>query len=104
MKQIALEVGLHALIFNGANKYPCYAYHDIGTWKGNQYQSGAHLLPWIRAKAQFKYLTVVLGNIFGGQNHQLIEPLLIQNSISHKTLRWVPSYFGTDLIFMRISG
>lgn len=75
IKQIGLEVGLHALIFNGANKYPCYAYHDIGTWKGNQYQSGAHLLPWVRAKAQFKYLTIVLGNIYGGQNHRLIEPL-----------------------------
>lgn len=75
IKQIGLEVGLHALIFNGANKYPCYAYHDIGTWKGNQYQSGAHLLPWVRAKAQFKYLTVVLGNIYGGQNHKLMEPL-----------------------------
>ena len=75
IKQIGLELGLHALIFNGANKYPCYAYHDIGTWKGNQYQSGAHLLPYFRAKAQFKYLSVVLGNIYGGQNHQLIEPL-----------------------------
>lgn len=75
IKQIGLEVGLHALIFNGANKYPCYAYHDIGTWKGNQYQSGAHLLPWVRAKAQFKYLTIVLGDIYGGQNHRLIEPL-----------------------------
>ena len=75
IKQIGLEAGLHALIFNGANKYPCYAYHDIGTWKGDQYQSGAHLLPWFRAKAQFKYLTIVLGNIYGGQNHKLIEPL-----------------------------
>lgn len=75
IRQIGLELGLHALIFNGANKYPCYAYHDIGTWKGNQYQSGAHLLPWFRAKAQFKYLTVILGNIYGGQNHMLTEPL-----------------------------
>lgn len=75
IRQIGLELGLHALIFNGANKYPCYAYHDIGLWKGNQYQSGAHLLPWFRAKAQFKYLTIVLGDIYGGQNHRLIEPL-----------------------------
>jgi len=75
IRQIGLELGLHALIFNGANKYPCYAYHDIGRWKGEQYQSGAHLLPWFRAKAQFRYLTVVLGDIYGGQNHRLIEPL-----------------------------
>ena len=76
VRQIGLEVGLHALIFSGANKYPCYAYHDIARWKGNQYQSGAHLLPWFRARAQFKYLTVVLGDIYGGQNHRLVEPLL----------------------------
>lgn len=73
--QIGLELGCHALIFNGANKYPCYAYHDIGTWKGSQYQSGFHILPWVRAKAQFSHLTVVLGNIYGGQNHGLIDPL-----------------------------
>lgn len=73
--QIELELGAHALIFNGANKYPCYAYHDIAFWKGEQYQRGAHLLPWIRAKAQFKHLTVVLGNIHGGQQHRLSQPL-----------------------------
>lgn len=103
IKQIALEVGLHALIFNGANKYPCYAYHDIGTWKGNQYQSGAHLLPWIRAKAQFKYLTVVLGNIYGGQNHQLIEPLfnpelnLSQDPEMGAQLLWDRPYLHADI-------
>ncbi len=75
IEQIGLEIGLHATIFNGANKYPNYVYHDIATWKGNQYQSGAHILPWVRAKAQFKHLTAVLGNIYGGQNHRLITPL-----------------------------
>lgn len=74
-RQIGLEVGCHALLFNGANKYPCYAYHDIGVWKGDQYQSGFHVLPWFRVKAQFSHLTIVLGNIYGGQNHGLIEPL-----------------------------
>ena len=63
LSAIKLELGLHALVFNGANKYPCYVYHDIATWKGNQYQKGAHVLPWVRAQAQFKHLTVVLGNL-----------------------------------------
>ena len=75
MRQIWIEAGAHALIFNGANRYPCYVYHDIGTWKGNQYQRGAHVLPWVRVQAQFKHLTVVLGDIYGGQNHRLVEPL-----------------------------
>lgn len=73
---IRLELGLHALIFSGANKYPCYAYHDIGRWKGNQYQSGAHLLPFFRAQAQLKRVTFVLGDIYGGANHRVMEPLM----------------------------
>ena len=73
--EIHIEVGAHALCFNGANKYPNYAYHDIGQWKGNQYQSGFHVLPWIRLQAQLKAVNIVLGDIYGGQNHRLIEPM-----------------------------
>ncbi len=75
LDRIEIELGCHALIFNGANKYPCYAYQDIGMWKGNQYQRGAHVLPWVRAKAQFRHLTIVLGDIYGGQNHGFVVPL-----------------------------
>lgn len=71
LTSIHLEAGAHLFIMNGANKYPNYAYHDIGTWKGNQYQHGVHALPWFRARANLKNLTFVLGNIYGGQNHRL---------------------------------
>lgn len=74
-QQINLEAGVSMLIFNGANKYPCYAYHDIGTWKGNQYQQGAHLLPWVRLQASWEHIDFVLGNIYGGSNHRLSTPL-----------------------------
>ncbi len=74
-RQINIEAGVSMLIFNGANKYPCYAYHDIATWKGNQYQRGAHFLPWVRLQASFKHLDVVLGNIYGGSQHGLSAPL-----------------------------
>lgn len=70
---IHLELGLNALIFEGANKYPNFAYHDISTWKGNQYQSGAHLLPWFRAQINTQHSCLVLGNIYGGSNHNLSE-------------------------------
>ena len=75
LRQIKLEIGLQALIFSGANRYPNYVYHDIGLWKGDQYTKGAHVLPWFRAQADFRRLSIVLGNIYGGQNHGLIEPL-----------------------------
>lgn len=76
LSHLRLEAGLHALIFDGANKYPCYAYHDIATWKGNQYQSGAHLLPFFRAQAELGRVTFVLGDIYGGANHRVMEPLM----------------------------
>ena len=76
LRSIRLEAGCHALVFNGANKYPCYVYHDIGTWKGNQYQRGFHILPFFRAQAQLKNLTFVLGDIYGGANHRVMEPLM----------------------------
>lgn len=75
IKEIKLELGLHATIYAGANKYPCYVFHDIATWKGDQYQSGAHLLPFFRASARFKNITLVVGNIYGGATHNIIEPL-----------------------------
>jgi len=75
ISQIHLEAGAHLLLFDGANRYPNYAYHDIAKWKGNQHTHGVHVLPWFRAQADFKHLTLVLGNIYGAQSHQLILPL-----------------------------
>ena len=73
---VRLEAGFHALIYAGANKYPCYAYHDIGTWKGHQYQRGAHVLPFFRATARLKDCTFVLGDLYGPLQHGVVEPLL----------------------------
>ncbi len=75
LKHIKLELGLHAMVLNGANKYPNYAYHDIATWKGNQYQRGAHVLPWFRAQVSLKHTSIVLGDIYGAHRHRLIQPL-----------------------------
>lgn len=76
LDDIRIEAGFHALVFDGANKYPCFAYHDIAQWKGDQYQSGAHLLPFFRAQAQLGSVNLVLGNIYGGANHGVVEPLM----------------------------
>lgn len=105
LSQIELELGAHALIFDGANKYPCYVYHDIGRWKGSQHQHGAHALPWLRAKADFKHLTVVMGDIYGGQNHRLAVPLwnaeanLSQDPEMGFQLLWDRNKIGTSGIW-----
>ena len=75
LENVRLELGLHALTYHGASKYPNYAYRDIAEWKGERFQKGLHVLPYFRAQLQMKRLNVVLGNLYGGSYHQLIEPL-----------------------------
>lgn len=73
---IKLEAGVHMLRYWGANKYPSMAYQDIANWKGTQYQRGIHILPFFRAQiALSDHISFVLGDIYGGANHNLIEPL-----------------------------
>ena len=76
LENIKLEAGVHMLRYWGANKYPNLAYQDISYWKGNQFQHGFHVLPFFRAQiALSDHVNVVLGDIYGGANHNLIEPL-----------------------------
>ena len=82
LSQIRLETGFHATIYDGANKYPSYVFHDIAHWKGNQFQRGAHALPFFRATANLhpegprrSHTTLVLGDIYGGTTHGLLLPL-----------------------------
>ena len=78
LKNIKLELGLHALIYSGAYKYPTSAYQDIATWKGNQYQKGAHLLPFFRVQFALRKVNLVVGNLYGGTLHGLVTPLYHQ--------------------------
>ncbi|MDL2277430.1 hypothetical protein LJC57_02450 [Parabacteroides sp. OttesenSCG-928-G07] len=76
LESLKLELGFHALYYHGANKYPAVAYIDIPVWKGEQDQGNTHLLPWLRAHLQLsEKVSIVMGNIYGGVNHNLIEPL-----------------------------
>ena len=75
LDNIRLEAGFRALIYSGAYKFPSYAYHDIAKWKGSQYQQGAHMVPWFRSQFALKHLQIILGNLYGGVNHQLAQPL-----------------------------
>ena len=72
---LQIEAGLRGLVYRGTYRYPNFAYSDIALWKGDDYQRGARLLPFMRAQIEFKGFNFVLGNIYGGLNHGLIEPL-----------------------------
>lgn len=75
IRQIRIEAGAHLMFYDGANRYPNYAYHDIVRWKGNQHTHGVHALPYLRAQTDFRHLTLVLGDLYGAQNHGLVLPL-----------------------------
>lgn len=76
LANLKLEAGVHILRYWGANHYPNMAYHDIAKWKGDQYRKGVHVLPLIRAQvALSSHVNIILGHLYGGANHNLIDPL-----------------------------
>lgn len=81
LKNLHVEVGVSMLHYWGANKYPNLNYSDISTWKGDQTQTGFHLLPFFNVQlAVSRNFNLILGNIYGGANHRLIEPLYNQEN------------------------
>lgn len=76
LPNVKLEAGAHGLRYWGARKYPAFAYQDIAVWKGEQFQHGFRLNPFFRGHISLsKQWDLVLGSLYGGANHQLIEPL-----------------------------
>jgi hypothetical protein len=73
---LKLETGVHSIWFWGATRYPAFAYQGISSWRGREDTYYVHVLPYFRAHVALSgCLDVVLGNIYGGSNHRLIEPL-----------------------------
>jgi hypothetical protein len=73
---VKMEAGISLLRYWGADKYPDYSYRIVPKWEANGYQHEFHFLPFFRAQIQpFSRLNIVFGNLYGGSNHELIEPL-----------------------------
>lgn len=45
------------------------------TWKGDQFQKGAHILPFLRAQVGIGNVNIIIGDLYGGLNHDLLLPL-----------------------------
>jgi hypothetical protein len=76
LANMKLEAGVHTLYYYGTKRYPAYAYLDISTWNPDSYQHGIRILPFFRAHVSLSSKAdLILGNIYGGSNHGLIEPL-----------------------------
>lgn len=73
---LKIEGGVHSIWFWGSTRYPAFAYKGISTWSGQDYAHNVHVLPYFRTHiALSKNVDFVLGDIYGGSNHRLIEPL-----------------------------
>ena len=75
LPSLKVEGGVHMLIYDGAYRYPNYAYQDISKWKGMHYQKGTHMLPYFRGQLNLGNVHFVLGDLYGGSNHRLILPM-----------------------------
>lgn len=79
LKNLRLEAGMYMIHYWGANKYPNLNYCDIPEWKGDQTQSGFHIVPFFNVQLSLaNNFNLILGNLYGRNNHHLIEPLYNQ--------------------------
>lgn len=75
-ENIKLEGGVHSVWFWGATRYPAFAYKDIAVWRGEESKHNVHLLPYLRAHVALSdQVDLILGDLYGGSNHGLIDPL-----------------------------
>ena len=76
LSNLRLEAGVHSIWFWGTTRYPAFAYKNIAKWVGQDYAHNVHLLPYFRANlALSDNVSIILGDLYGGSNHRLIEPL-----------------------------
>ena len=76
LRNLKVDVGVHMLHYWGSNAYPNFNYSNVSSWKADHVQKGFHAVPVFRAHLQLTpTLGVVVGTLFGKQNHGLLAPL-----------------------------
>lgn len=75
-KNLKVEAGAYLLSYWGTQQYPISNYKTIPDWDSTHYSRGFHALPFFRFHwAVFPNFDVIIGDIYGGANHDLVEPL-----------------------------
>ena len=79
LSNLRLEAGAHLLYYSGAEHYPGGRYQSLPAWHdaAESDGKGLHARPFFRVQlsAFRNRLNLVLGNLYGGSNHRLIELL-----------------------------
>ena len=75
-KNLKIEAGAYLLSYWGTQQYPISNYKTIPDWDSAHYSRGFHALPFFRFHwAALPNFNVIIGDIYGGANHDLVEPL-----------------------------
>lgn len=76
LKTLRIEAGAYMLRYWGESKYPNTHYTNLPGYETDDTQSAFHAVPFFRIHyAPTPEIALVLGNIYGKNNHGLIEPL-----------------------------
>ena len=76
LSNLKIEGGVHSIWFFGTTRYPAFAYKGIAEWNGQDFSHNVHVLPLFRANlALSDNVSIILGKLYGGSSHRLIEPL-----------------------------
>lgn len=76
LRNLKIEAGAYMLRYWGESQYPNTHYIDLPEYEIGDTQSSFHAVPFFRVHyAPLPGMSLVLGNIYGRNNHGLIEPL-----------------------------
>lgn len=75
-KRVKIDAGVMFKHYWGANGYPSVHFGDVLGSVGDNKKYKADIKPYLRVQTRIgKYVDIVFGNIYGGMNHNLPEPL-----------------------------
>ncbi|MDR2473482.1 MAG: hypothetical protein LBD53_08000, partial [Tannerella sp.] len=76
LPNLRVEAGVHSIWFWGATRYPAFAYKGLPKWNGKDNSNIVHVTPLLRSHLSLSdNADIILGSLYGGANHHLIEPL-----------------------------
>lgn len=78
LPNLKLEAGAHLLYYSGSHQYPVGIYEGVADWRQQKdKENGVHAQPFFRVQLSMRnnHLNLILGNLYGGSTHRLIEPL-----------------------------
>lgn len=104
LKTLKIEAGAYMLRYWGENQYPNTHYSNLPGHESEDTQSAFHAVPFFRIHyAPTSNLSLVLGNIYGRNNHGLIEPLYNKEMVMTSDpeagvqLLWNTKHFNLDM-------